>query len=222
MARALALAITLAAAVAAAQVHDPDTEAARTHYQRGSEHYAAGRYRAALDEFTRARNLAAIPALDYDIARCLDRLEEWGDAARAYERYLSEVPDAPDAAELRERVERLHARAPKIAQLIAPLAVPGPLLALTAPAPPKRPRLRVAAAATGAIALATLGSGAGLLGSVAADWPSLEADCRVRPCAPSDWADAQRRAQAGWALIAIGAVAAIADVALLALAFRRR
>src|SRR5581483_10842462 len=110
MGRALALAITLQAAVAAAQVHDPDTEAARNHYQRGSEHYAAGRYRDALDEFTRARRLKAMPALDYDIARCHDRLEEWAEAARAYQRYLSAVPDAPDAVELRARVELLRAR----------------------------------------------------------------------------------------------------------------
>lgn len=221
MGRALALAITLAAAESAAQVHDPDTEVARTHYQRGSEHYAAARYRAALDEFERARSLKPLPALDYDIARCHDRLEEWDEAARAYERYLSAVPDAPDAVELRARVELLRTRVARVEPLVAPLAVPGPLVAVAAP-PPKPSRLRTAAAAMGALAIAALGAGGGLLGSVAADWPSLQSDCRARPCAPSEWAGAERRAQAGWALVAIGAAGAIVDVALLTLVFRRR
>jgi tetratricopeptide (TPR) repeat protein len=240
MGRALALALTLTAMQARAEVVDPDTEAARRHYAQGISHYDAGRYRQALSEFEHARHLRSLPELDYDIARCHDRLEEWGDAAVAYERYLNAVPGAADADELRARVRVLRARLAQIAQpnapptsppVVQPVSLPLaplPQVAATVVAPAKieaprsRARLRAAAAASTAITVVALGAGAGLLGWVASDWPGLEASCRARPCGPADWADAERRTQAGWALIAIGAAGAVADIALFAIAFKRR
>src|SRR5262249_13805170 len=78
-----------------------------------------------------------LPAFDYNIGRCSERLERWAAAAAAYERYLAAQPDAEDAVEIRQRIDILKARAgkqrPKLAQRPLPAGtkpadVPAPTL----------------------------------------------------------------------------------------------
>jgi tetratricopeptide (TPR) repeat protein len=89
---------------------DLDTEAARRHFQSGLASYNEGNYQAACAEFETARRIKALPALDFNIARCYERLERWGDAADAYERFLAaRTPDADPS--LRGRIAVLRDRA---------------------------------------------------------------------------------------------------------------
>ena len=107
------LALVLASALprtAAAQALDPDEEAARRHFARGLTHYDAGEYQEALSEFDAVKRFHDSAALDYNIARCYDRLERYAEAVAAYERYVAQKPDAPDAAETRERIATLRKR----------------------------------------------------------------------------------------------------------------
>src|SRR3954471_23612134 len=96
--------------VAAAQGLDPDEEAARRHFALGLSHYDAGEYQAALTEFDAVKRFHDSPALDYNIARCYDRLERYQEAVAAYERYVTQKPDAADAAQTRERIATLPSR----------------------------------------------------------------------------------------------------------------
>ncbi|HZS36320.1 MAG TPA: tetratricopeptide repeat protein [Polyangia bacterium] len=96
---------------ARAQAPDPDTQAARRHYDRGLALYDQERYDAAIREFSAAKELKPLPAFDFNIGRCYERLERWRDAAEAYERYLAAVPDAPERDMLKERLVVLHERA---------------------------------------------------------------------------------------------------------------
>jgi tetratricopeptide (TPR) repeat protein len=115
--------------VAQAQ-EDPDTEIARRHFRKGSEFYSANDYAAALKEFEAARRAFASPAIDYNIARCHDRLENYPLAIEYYERYLATAKDAPDAGEIARRIQALKQRVAE--EKPAPAPAPAPVVA---PAP---------------------------------------------------------------------------------------
>src|SRR5579864_2095059 len=91
-------------------LEDPDTAAARRHYERATALYDSGRYADAITEFVAARALKPLAELDFDIARSYERLERWGDAAEALERYLLHGP-IPDADSVRARIATLRSRA---------------------------------------------------------------------------------------------------------------
>src|SRR5262245_50626199 len=189
------------AGAASAQAVDPDTEAARRHFDKGKALYESGRYDDALSEFEVARKLKPLPDLDFNIARTHERREAWGDAISAYQRYLAARPDAPDAAEMRARIEVLRGRAaqPKLIQAPTP---PPP------PSPPRRHRaLRGAAisVAIGTVVLVVVG--AALVGTVGSDYALLEGRCTMRQCWPSDWAGLPEKANAGYALFGLAGAA---------------
>jgi len=89
---------------------DPDTEVARRHFEKGRGYYDAHDYRHALDEFQSAKRAKPAPGLDYNVARCYDRLEEYDHAIEHYQLFLTARPDAPDAGEIKERIAVLKQR----------------------------------------------------------------------------------------------------------------
>jgi hypothetical protein len=144
-----------------------DREIAHKHYEEGLRHYQANDYTGALKEFLEARQVMQAPALDFNIGRCQDRLEQLGDAIASYQRYVDSTPAPSDADEVRERMRvlktRLDAQHPAVAQSEAP------------PSPQKRkPRYWIAGVVIGVLAAAALGVGLGVgLTSGAAPSPSL-------------------------------------------------
>jgi len=92
-------------------------EIGRRHFQVGSQHYVNGDYQKALEEFQVARRAKPLPALDYNIGRCEDRLEHYSNAIAAYERYLASKPNNADVAEVEARIGVLKGR------LAVPVAV---------------------------------------------------------------------------------------------------
>src|SRR5260370_444573 len=62
----------------------------------------------------------------------------------------------------------------------------------------------------------------GFVGSVGSDLEARRVDCRMRQWVPADWADLERRLDAGYALLAIGGAAAVADVVLWVLDVKAR
>ncbi|MSP60930.1 MAG: hypothetical protein EXR72_11410 [Myxococcales bacterium] len=149
--RGIALVLALGALLLGAGVargdkefDDPDTMSARRHFQQGIEHYNQLEFAAALKEFQAARLIKGLPAFDYNIGRCLDRMERYEEAVSAYERYVALAPQAPDAAEIRERIRTLKDRRAAIAsEQAAPIPQAPPSSAAPPPstAPPERPPL---------------------------------------------------------------------------------
>lgn len=90
---------------------DPDTESARRHFSAGRDHYEAGRYADAVNEFEQANRLKPLPELEFNIARTYDRMEQYEPAIEHYEKYLAALPlTAPEVGELQKRVAILRER----------------------------------------------------------------------------------------------------------------
>jgi tetratricopeptide (TPR) repeat protein len=137
------LLILLSAHSVAAQ--EPDEEIARRHFEAGRVHYAGGDYRGALDEFLAARKVHPAAALDYNIARCYDRMERADEAIANYQQYLLSQP--ADAAEVHERIETLKSR-------MQPAASPAPVTTVESGS-----SLRIAGITVGVLGLACLVAG---------------------------------------------------------------
>jgi tetratricopeptide (TPR) repeat protein len=220
---------TAAPRIAVAQNIDPDEEAARRHFQRGLTHYDAGEYQEALTEFDAVKRFHDSPALDYNIARCYDRLERYPEAVAAYERYVTQKPDASDAAEIRERITTLRKRLPPPPQAHpqpAPAATPAVVPAAPAPAAaasaspdegarPRSTRRYIAPIAVGAGAVVAAAIGAGLLGSVKSDYDAALGPSGCRPCSDAQIAPLEHRALAGYVLLGAAGALAVIDLALI-------
>jgi tetratricopeptide (TPR) repeat protein len=190
-----------------AAVADVDTEAAKRHFANGLELYGLEHYAEAIAEFEQARAIKPLPAFDFNIGRCHERLERWADAITAYERYLvSAPPFAPETVEIRERMGILRARIahPRASSHASPhrvLGILGPI-----------------AAAVGAAAIVA-GTGAYL--SVYPDYADQKAKCGPH-CDGGEvaalWTRVQRAETAGIALWSAGGALALASIPMLILA----
>ncbi len=192
---------------------DPDLEVAHRHFDRGREFYDQQKYQSAIAEFEAALQAKPLPDLDYNIARCYDRLGDWSHALDYYRRYLVAAHDTAVSDDVHQRVAALEERIKQEALTVAASTFP-----------PPRPGLRIAAIAVGVATLAAFAVGGGLYGWAAADLPSRRSYCASLPrdCVPSEWADLQARANGAYALFAIGGALAAADVALWTLDSVRR
>lgn len=214
MSRLLALSCLLfSAAPSLAQEIDPDTEIARRHFDRGTEHYAAGRYAEAVREFEAAREVKSKPAFDYNIGRCYDRLERFEEAVAAYQRYLRSSPDDGEAAELQQRIDVLKER---IARK-APIAL-APVVVAATPAPrhpehPARRRWLSAGLAVGIVGVIAFGVGLGLYLGVGPEYDRLASTC-APDCARDSWSGLRSTEQAGIGLTSAGASLLAADLAV--------
>jgi hypothetical protein len=195
---------------------DPDSDAARRHFEVGLKHYDAARFTDAIREFDLARQLKPSPAFDYNIGRCHERLEAWGAAADAYTRYLSSEPRAANAAALRTRLEVLRARAQVGAETADLAAVQ---LARV------HHRARIAAWTLGGVTLALAGAGLGAYLAPLSDYREAERACRGG-CPASSLReldnDVRRAEIIAATLWGAAGVAAVADVVLWTLDLRDR
>jgi hypothetical protein len=194
---------------------DPDTQAARRHFQEGADLYSQGRWADALQEFTIANSIRPAPAFEFNIARCEDRLEHWTAAADAYDRYLREP--TTDDADLRARVAVLRARATPSLVIVQAPARPfarrhaGSLAAGGAGA-----ALLAGALAAGIVAHARFGA---LGGACAADGAC---DAAGAPDAQG-WIDSgQRAALVSDALLVVGVVVVAAAIVVAIVEWRHR
>ena len=73
-------------------------------FQRGRTLYANAQYEEALVAFQRADSLHPAADLQYNIALCHMRLENWGEAIAGFEVYLRTKKDPPDRADVEARI----------------------------------------------------------------------------------------------------------------------
>jgi tetratricopeptide (TPR) repeat protein len=205
---------------------DPDTEIAKRHFVRGTDLYLTGNYPEAIREFEAAKLVKPLPAFDYNIARCHDRMEHLEEAIASYQVYLSAVGNSPEATEARDRIDVLQARiarrdaarqqptAPPPVIVTTPQSLPPPTVAPVVVTAAPRHRLSLAAPiAVGVAAVAVLGAGLGLTLSAGAEFDRLNGSCAPN-CPRASWDGLPGREQAGIALLAVAGAAAAVDVVL--------
>jgi hypothetical protein len=206
---------------------DPDLEIARRHFQRATDLYAAGQYAEAIVEFEATREVHAVPALDFNIARCHDRLEHRADAIAAYQRYLDAVPHATDAAETRERIEVLKRRGANGARFDNDALVLNPFGAKEdGRTPTRRVGMIAAGVVLAVVGLGLVGGSVGAQLSARSTYDSLSMQCGPAgdrcPDGYTATRDSGRNVEmVSWVLAPIGAVALVTGVALLAIGVRR-
>jgi tetratricopeptide (TPR) repeat protein len=102
--------VILVAVAHAGVQDDPDTDLAKRLFTQASALYEAGDYEKALDLFQRAKVAKPLPAFDFNIALCNDRLGRWSEALAAYERFAATSSKADDVAAARARIPILKER----------------------------------------------------------------------------------------------------------------
>jgi tetratricopeptide (TPR) repeat protein len=207
---------------------DPDAEIAQRHFVRGSQYYAAMDYPHALEEFEAARNVKPLPAFDFNIARCYDRMERFSEARAAYQRYLSSSPPPDDAGEVQRRIEVLDAR---IAAATSPSAAsaavsPAPAAVAPQPAPAQtssRSGAKIAGVVIAALGVAALATGIAFAIEAQQASDDMSALDRAMPKVMFD----PQRDQAGKTdqlaaevLLSIGAAAAVAGTVVALVGWR--
>ena len=181
---------------ATGRADDAGAEAAQRHFELGRALYEAKKYDSACREFDSARKALALPALEYDLARCEERRERWGLAAEAYERYLARAPasDADTIAEVQARVQTLRDRVKESEQR----------------------SLRIVGISLAAGALAAIAAGTGGYLSAWSDYQAERRACMAQPCTEADYAGLAHQVHTaqivGATLWTIGGAAALADL----------
>ncbi|MCA1665379.1 MAG: AgmX/PglI C-terminal domain-containing protein [Myxococcales bacterium] len=132
MMRLPAVIVTTLALVAVASAADPPTAEARAvareHYEKAVNHFNAGEYVAAADEFLAVHDAVPQPALLYNAAQAY-RLG--GDGPKALERYREFVAAAPQAKQrpdVERRIKELE-RKTVVVKAAPDMSVPGKLVA---------------------------------------------------------------------------------------------
>jgi tetratricopeptide (TPR) repeat protein len=90
-----AVLLTSVAAAPAWGAKDPKEAEAHAQYEQGLKDYDLGRFKEALDEFSKAYELKALPGFLFNIAQCHRQLHSWERAAFFYRRFLDLSPKRP-------------------------------------------------------------------------------------------------------------------------------
>jgi tetratricopeptide (TPR) repeat protein len=200
-------------------VDDPDTEMAKRYFAQGAQAYDKGRYEQALERFRAAQRVKPLPDMDYNIARCLDRLDRPEEAIAAYDRFLAS-PHGREHAEVRERVEVLRARVGQAAAPPSP-ATTTPTTMTTTP-PRRSPRYLAPGLVLGA-ALALGVAGTALWTNVGPRYDALDKQWRAGTNLDAVHTEARSlhaQENAGYVLWGVAGAVAVADLALWIVAAR--
>jgi hypothetical protein len=154
---------------------DSNRDVAKGHFKAGSKLFEAQRYKEALAEFRTAYELAPLPELLFNIARCQEYLEDIAGAVRTYDQYLATVAPSPEKKEVEVRVGELR----RMLLELPPSAVPPEPKeqkgATDLTAPPARPAekksSKVVVIVAVVAAVVVVGAGVGIGVGVAASQP---------------------------------------------------
>jgi tetratricopeptide (TPR) repeat protein len=185
---------------------DPDTEIAKHYYEQGEGAYEHKDYAAALGRFQAAQRIRPSPAMDYNIARCYERLDQPALAIEAYERFLS-TPQGHGNADVQARVAVLRAR-----------------VAERQPAPRPRSRRYLAPGLTLGAALALAVTGTALWTAVTPAYADLDKQLQTDGSTSAVRSRARSlhaQENAGYVMWGLAAAAAVTDAILWAVAIRR-
>jgi tetratricopeptide (TPR) repeat protein len=213
-------------------------------FQRGRTLYANAQYEEALAAFQRADRLHPAADLQYNIALCHMRLENWSEAIAGFEIYLRTKGDPQDRADVEARIAEARRRGEyeqSKAQLSTPV-VAAPPPELEAPPEPievqtdesSSPKPWIGLVATGSVLLGVggawaIGGGTGFGVAVARKNDEVEAivdggNPRGVGYAEAQQleADAKRLRTAQWVTVGLGSGVAVTGAVLLGFGLKRR
>ena len=217
-----------------AVTEDPNTAVARARFSEGETLYRARDYEKALVAFQSAREGKELAAVDFNIARCLDRLGRWQEAMDAYQQFvraakLEGTSPKETVDEASDRIGILKARLAARGTLVesAPVAKPGEAKAAV-PAvaeskiivSPDEAPSELAPIVLGVAALGALGAGIGFYVSARNDHDGPLLACKGL-CDPNTVQDAMNREELGDVLMVIGALLVVGETALITHLYRR-
>lgn len=190
--------------------------AAKTFFDRGQKLYNEGKYEAAWIEFSSAYEIAPLPDLIFNLARCEVKMGRTKEAITHYREFLALVPNDPAAPRIRAEIESMERRQQ---------GLPEPAATPAAEMPPPPPPV----ASTGRkfpLASALLGGGTALFlifGGVAVgvatsryNTLSLPPPDGCKPmCSDDEVGQVRTPLNAGYAMFGLAAVAAAATAVVL-------
>jgi len=86
----------------------PGAAAGRKHAAKANQLASQNRCKAAVAEFTKAYRLLKDPALLFNRAECYRKLGKDSQALKDYEKFLTEMPDAPNRSAIQERIASMR------------------------------------------------------------------------------------------------------------------
>src|SRR5947208_4165716 len=87
------------------------TKMAKEHYRLGLDAFKAGKYAEAVKELKKAHLLKKIPALNINIAKTYEKMNDLENEIYYYKKYLQEAPpDAKDRDQIKQVIEDLEAK----------------------------------------------------------------------------------------------------------------
>lgn len=191
--------------------------AAKTFFDRGQKLYNEGKYEAAWIEFSSAYEIAPLPDLIFNLARCEVKMGRNKEAIAHYREFLALVPNDPAAPRIRSEIESMERRQQ---------GLPEPSTATTPPT--EQPTAPVASSSGRKFPLASalLGGGTALFlifGGVAVgvatsryNGLSLPAPDGCKPmCSDEEVGSVRTPLNAGYAMFGLAAVAAAATAVVL-------
>ena len=185
----------------------PQMQAAKKFFDRGQELYKEGKFEAAWIEFSSAYEIAPLPDLVFNLARCEVKMNRIKEAIGHYNEFLKMRPDDPESDRIRDEVTRLDRQLRGVPE---PIAAPPP----PPPAPPARkfPVGSVILGSSTALFLIFGGVGMGVANSRYSDL--LNNVCHHR-CSDDQVQSVRTPANAGYAMFGLAAVAAVATAIVL-------
>jgi tetratricopeptide (TPR) repeat protein len=192
---------------------DQQMAAARSFFDNGQALYKQGKYESAWLEFSSAYQIAPLPDLLFNMARCEAKIGRREDAVRHYRQFLERVPNDPEADKIRAQIAELEAQiqASGGTQGGASASAPG---GAGTPSESRLRKIPLIATSLGGGAVVLLIAGAGTLGYVGSEYGALSERCN-RACDPMEWAGLRSTSHAGYALLGLSAAAAVAAAAVL-------
>jgi tetratricopeptide (TPR) repeat protein len=169
----ISVVVLLLSAAAGAQESNPGSvEIAKQRFALGDLLYRSEKYPEAIVEFEAARALVPRPDLDYNIARCWERLRQWDKALESYTRYVESTPTPLDAEQMLTHMEEIkEVRDQERRDGKMPPPLPPSMGGSWSPSPPPRVSdreahragrgLRIAGLAVGVVGLVGVSAGIG-------------------------------------------------------------
>ncbi len=187
-------------------------------FLRGQKLYNEEKYEAAWIEFSSAYEIAPLPDLVYNMARCEVKMGRTKAAIQHYREFLKMRPDDPSAQNIRDEVARLEGH--------APLPTPPTVTATTATAtttksavPSSLRRVPIAGILLGSGAVLTAILGGMSFGIAQSRFNNLSSTCKPN-CDDAQVQTIRTPLNASYALFGIAAAAAVATAVVLPLEIR--
>ncbi|MFH1434336.1 MAG: tetratricopeptide repeat protein [Pseudomonadota bacterium] len=103
------------------QVGEEENEKALALYKKAVDYAKKEKWQEALDLFIESSELSAPPVVHYNIARCLESLGRFEEAAESYEKYVEEAdPPAKERKEVEEKISSLNEKPSRLTIMTTP------------------------------------------------------------------------------------------------------